>query len=344
MLCDRRRADGEDHQDHPQQADYLDVPRLFENDTRGSALRGTRPLISPQEYWDDHPEICAVVTREYHCGTYHRKLKESFELIDTRIDRHVFDRLRPWFFRLRADALPAVSAGETIMISQNLSMSLMTLIARNQLGEWDQERNLKAPYDYFYHFRHDLRDHSEQELASSEHQEVDVLLDYIDSTQGKQFEKVDAMFESGAVHRDMFSKLFRPNELIVTTQEGHPRAYLVERTYVSDRRSALDRQSITLECWTWDFDGSFRKKTSQLQVAWPSHNPLTVPITGLSAWPLRLDKSTMRERLEKRGQFFWACRYKNLVSYSAPSATIFELQVVSTDDQTALPCSARCPD
>lgn len=125
---------------------------IFQNDTRGSALRGVRPLINTQEYWDDHPEICAVVTREYHCGTYHRKLKESFQLIDTGIDRHVFNRLRPWFFRLPANGPPAVSAGETTMISQNLSMSLVTLIGRNQLGEWDQERNLKAPYDYFYHF------------------------------------------------------------------------------------------------------------------------------------------------------------------------------------------------
>ena len=323
VLCDHRRADGEDHQDHPEQADYLDVPRLIENDTRGSALRGVKPLINPQEYWDDHPEICAVVTREYHCGIYHRKLKESFQLIDTGIDRHVFNRLRPWFFRLRANGPPAVSAGETIMISQNLSMSLMTLIGRNQLGEWDQERNLKAPYDYFYHFRHDLRDHSEQELTPPERQELEVLLDYIDLTQGEKFDKVDAMFESGVVHRDLFSKLFRPNDMVVTMQEGHPRAYLAEKIYVNDRRSALDRQSITLDCWTWDFDGSFRKKTSQLQVPWPPYNPPTVPITGLPAWPLRLDKSNMRERLEKRGRYFWQCRYKQLVSYSAPSPTIF---------------------
>jgi hypothetical protein len=43
VLCDHKRVEGEDHQDHPQGADYLDVPRFFANDTRGSPLRGKQP-------------------------------------------------------------------------------------------------------------------------------------------------------------------------------------------------------------------------------------------------------------------------------------------------------------
>ena len=332
VLCHHRRVDGEDHEDHPQTADYLDVPRLYKNDTRGSALRGLQPLTNPQEYWDDHPEVCAVVTREYSCGTYHRRQKDQFHLIATGIDKHVVNRLRAWFFRLHGDGPPAVSVGETIMVSQTLTMSLMTLVATNQLGEWNQERNLKAPYDYFYHFRHDLRQLSKIQLQELDRRELDVLLDYIDLTQGKKFDEVDDLFESGKVRREYFGKLFRPNELIVTTQEGHPRAFMADKAYVndmSDRRIALERQSITLECWTWDFDGSFRKKPSQLQVAWPQTLSPTIPITSLSAWPLRLDQSDMRERLDKRGKYFWKCRYKALVSYKAPTPTIFELQVVS---------------
>lgn len=108
-----------------------------------------------------------------------------------------------------------------------------------------------------------------------------MLLDYIDLTQGEKFDKVDAMFESGVVHRDMFSKLFRPNAMVVTIQEGHPRAYLAEKIYVNDRRSALDRQSITLECWTWTSMGaSVRTLTASSSLATtqashgPDHRPL----------------------------------------------------------------------
>ena len=328
VICDNRRADGEDHEEHSPSADYLDEPRLFKGDTRGTALRGMQPLLNPQEYWDDHPEVCAIVTKEYNCSSYHRRVRDRFHLIAPGIDRHVFNKFRAWFYRLDVDGPSAVSVGESIIISQPLVSSLIELIHDNQLGEWDQERNLKAPYDYFYHFRRHLRQHSEKQLEPAYHEELEVLLDYIDETQGDNFNRVDAMFESGMVHREIFGKLFRPNDLIVTSQEGHPRGFVAERVYVNDRQSASERQSVTLECWTWDFDGSFRKKATQIQVSWPGNVP-RIPVTSLSAWPLRLDKSDMRERLDKRGKMFWACRYKKLVSYNAPTPTIFELQVTN---------------
>ena len=329
VICDNRAADGEDHQDHPAQSDYLDVPRLFKNDTRGSALRGAKPLLNPREFWEDHPEVSAIVTREYRCGSYHRQLKGSFRIIAQVADRQTRNRLRPWLYRLDDDGPPAVNPTESITISETLSASLMTLALGNQLGEWSQERDLMAPYDYFYHFRESLRRSSQLQLPTWDRQELEVLLDYIDETQGKKFDKVDDVFAHGQVHRDIFSKLFRPNELVVTNQEGHPRAYIAEKVYMNDRRAALERPTITLECWAWEFDGSFRKKTTQLQVSWPQTHHATISVTSLLAWPLRLEKPEMEKRLEDRGKEFWTCRKRRLISYYSPTPTIFELQVTN---------------
>ena len=52
-----------------------------------------------------------------------------------------------------------------------------------------------------------------------ESQELIVMLDHIDTAQGAIFDKVDEVFASVYVHREIFSKLFAPNELIVTPQE-----------------------------------------------------------------------------------------------------------------------------
>jgi hypothetical protein len=328
VVCGHHRAEGEDHQDHPSTADYLDEPRLFAKDYRGSALRGQQPLVNPQEYWDEHPEVCAVITKEYNCSHYHRRVKDYFQVIANDIDRQVFNRLKPWLFRLPDNGPPAVSTSESIMISPTLTNALITLAMRNQLGEWNSEQHLKAPYDYFYHFRHDLRELSKKQFTPYDRQELVVLLDYIDRTQGPKFDQVDKVFADGKVTREYFSKLFRPNDLIVTSQEGQMRAHVAEKAYMGDGR-ALERQSVSLECWTWDFDGSFRKKTSQLTVSWPPTMHHQVPITQLNAWPLRLDKSDLREKLQKRGEYVWKCRKRRLMSYTSPTPTIFELQVVS---------------
>jgi hypothetical protein len=200
---------------------------------------------------------------------------------------------------------------------------------QNQLGDCDQERNSKGPYGCFYHFRHDLRKHLTSQLSAADRQELEVLLAYINETQGEKFDKVDTMFKSGTVHREIFSKLFRPNDLIVTTQDVRPRAYIAERAYVSDRCSPLERQTISLECWTWDFDGSLRKQATPLQVAWQPNSPNTVRVRSFSAWPLRLGDSKLRDHLEKRGKQLWSCRHKKMITYNALTPSMSEMQVVS---------------
>jgi hypothetical protein len=325
--CDGSRVDGENHQEHQSNgdSDYLDIPRLFANDTRESALRGQQPPRDFEEYYEDNPGICMVVYRIYSCTAYHRKVKDSFEALAAGIDRRVLHRLPPFFFRLPDTGPPARIKSEYISFTSGISSAVVNEVAASdpfQLADWKADRHLRAPYDYFYHFRRSLRQQSASVLDIAERQELDVLLDYIDQTQGARFDQVDAIFASGNVHLNNFRKLFAPNDLIVTMQEGYPRAYIAERS------SSSKKQILRLECWTWVFDGSFRRKDEVISVHWPAPDSAVVPIDSLIAWPLRLDKSDLRQRLEKRGREFWSCRHRRFVSYDAPNQTIFELQTV----------------
>jgi hypothetical protein len=325
VSCNHSIVEGEDHQDHPRSADYLDVPRLFANDTRGSPLRGTQPLTDFEEYFENHPEICLVVYKLYSCTAYHRLLKDSFETMVSGIDRQVFNRLRPWFFSLKHNGSPARAVSENIEImSDTLQAAMSAVVASDnqRLASWNAELDLTAPYDYFYHFRHVLKNQSAEVLTPAELVELDVLLDYIDESYGATFDEVDAAFSTGYVHRTHFTKLFGPNELIVTTQGEFPSAYIAERS------SGIQGDVIDLECWSWVFDGSFRKGHVKITIPWPEPGASRVPISSLAARPLRLDTSNLQQRLEKRGQEFWSCRNRRFVSYIAPTQIIYELQTV----------------
>jgi hypothetical protein len=220
VSCNHRKVEGEDHQDHPHSADYLDVPRLFANDTRGSPLRGTQPLTDFEEYFENHPEICLVVYKLYSCTAYHRLVKDSFENMVAGIDRQVFNRLRPWFFSLKHDGSPARAVSENIVImSDTLQAAMSAVVASDnqRLASWNAKLDLTAPHDYFYHFRHVLKKQSGEVLTPAELVELDVLLDYIDGSYGVIFDEVDAAFSTGYIHRTHFTKLFGLNKLIITT-------------------------------------------------------------------------------------------------------------------------------
>ena len=325
VLCSRNRAEGEDHQEHPLRADYLDVPRLFSNDTRGSPLRGKQPISDIEEYCEINPKVCMVVYRVYNCSEYHKNVKDFFETIAHGIDRQVFNKLRPWFFRIKDDGPPAKFSSETIKVTSELlygAMDAVTALDSERLSEWNSDSALTAPYDYFYHYRHQLRQRAASILIESEQAEFDKLLNYIDETQGAHFDEVDAAFAEGKIRRGCLTKAFGPKELIVTYQDRYPQAWIAERSSVSSGRG------IILHCWCWVFDGGFRKAEKTIDVPWPDSNRSVVPLTDLVAWPLRLDKSDLQQRLERRGKDFWSCRHRRFVTYVAPTKTIFELQTV----------------
>jgi hypothetical protein len=329
VYCSNSDVDGEDHSDHPATSDFLDVPRLHLNDTRGSALRGTQivPDQGADGFWDDKP---VIVTKMYSCEAYHQRVKRSFQLISLGPKVVWPSKLRPWIVALKDSGPPCVPFSESIGISKSLNDALSDFAAAKypEMGMWDQQQDLRAPYDYFYHFRHKLRDQGPSFFGRQRHQELLVLLDYVDSSQGIRFDEADHLLDKGRVDRNIFSKLFAPNEIVITQQDGHPKAYLAERATFRPKAHGQDA-AVELQCWSWEFDGSFRKRDERIMVFWPPSDPREIQIDSLFAWPLRLDKSGIEARLLKRGRDFWSCRKRRLVSYDSPTPTIFELQVTN---------------
>jgi hypothetical protein len=74
---------------------------------------------------------------------------------------------------------------------KNTSWSLVDLleaidehISRHSIGSWQPEHDLQAPYDYFYHFRHTLRDVYAPGMSGSDRTDLATLLKYIEDARG----------------------------------------------------------------------------------------------------------------------------------------------------------------
>lgn len=329
VVCDLRKTSEEDHSQHHGTAYYQDEPRLFAKDTRGSALRGQRIIQDLGAYLEEQQQLAFVVYKDYDCPRYHDQMKEHFvNMAPENIDRASFLRLKPWFQVVPQDTEPVSARAEQIVISQvHLMAAFEELVSQDveNLGFWNRETSLRAPYDYFYHTHSRIREllTDSTDLSDATSPSISLLLDYVEAACHPQWAETDSLFEQGLVTANTFSKLFRPGEIIVGDEDGIIWAYRAKNV------DLLGSSRTSIICWTLAFDGALHRVTSQILVEWHGRKDETIEVQDLEAWPLRLDKTGLRDCLEKRGIAFWQCRRKSLFSYDGPQSSTFEVQTVS---------------
>jgi hypothetical protein len=318
---------GGNHTQHLPQLQYLDVPRLFAGDSKVSALRGEIHFPDLEDYLESNPDISFIVYRSYSCNEYHEAVKDDFDRLQIpQIDPAVISQLRAYFFALKRDGEAASPSVEDIrIISEDLqdAMTTMESLHPDQFGTWDPQRGMRAPYLQLYHCRPLMDDYATMpsgDLSQTHQDHIRTLFNYVIASYGEEYQEVDDLFESGLVNQYHIPKLFGPNEIVVTLVNSQPSAY------ISEICPALEDGHLKLNCWSWDFDGLFRKEKSGLSVPWPQDSD-TVPISSLRVYPLRYDRSGLEERLRNRGKQFWSCRKRNFVGYESPNPT-FEVQAV----------------
>lgn len=73
----------------------------------------------------------------------------------------------------------------------------------------------------------------------------------------------------------------------------------------------------TFKALKWlDFDGCLQEKTVTFQFTAKAESNKPFDIITLDLFPVDFTGSSLRDRLVARGQKFWACRERKLVSYS----------------------------
>ena len=317
------------HRRHAQTALFLDQPQLFARDNRASSLRGRRPVnVRLEDYLAAEPDVSLVVVRTYDCVTYHRGVDEEFMRMPLpAADSGLPSELRPYFDVLETDVSPARAREEFIHISQPFRNAMEQLLNAEPLLFAQWEASLVPPYLQMYHLRGRMRELAGEVLDDWLGAHVVLLLDYVDSAFGRQYREADRMFDKGMVTLKYLDMLFGPNEVIVTVEEGEQVAYVSTLCPKPIRGSGGHVTHVSLQCYTWAFDGAFRRERKQIDVHWPAKDGNPIAISKLSAYPLRRDLAgELKKVLRDRGEMFWSCRKRNFVGYTAPRAS-FEIQV-----------------
>jgi hypothetical protein len=328
VLCSRSKRY---HDRHQPSTDYFDVPRLLAGANRTTALQGRRELVDAEGFLEEQTGFSFVVFINYRCETYHEELKQSFTRVPMpRMDPSIENGVKPYFHILQQDGSPAVSTSEVLVLSASLEEALQKLCEQHPdaLREWQETEELVYPYPQLYRCRELFTGDMSKVLDRSHQVHLETLSDYLDKRLTDDYDEAAALFEAGLVTQKHWDKLFCADEIVVTIRDGQSRAF----TIMSSPLHHSD--ALALQCWSWEFDGSFFRKDSTLRISWPSKSNC-IPITELSVYPLRYAEKGLEEKLQSRGQTFWACRKRKYISYDVP------LQGLSVQIVSAMP-RVRC--
>ncbi len=173
-----------------------------------------------------------------------------------------------------------------------------------------------SPAEYSRYFFYHHRDAIHQAVTTDPcGGDVKSLLTHLLDSPDPMYAKCGILFGQGLVTPETLPWLFQPNEVVVCNSGLGEVAYVLRDCPVLVGGAGSD--SVELACWNWGYDGrSLRRKEETVAVTAPRGNP--VPITQLSAYPLRYADERTRLRLFERGSRFWALRNPAHVSYEGP--------------------------
>ena len=233
---------------------------------------------------------------------------------------------------------------QTLMLTSEHMISAVEQLGRRIpdfdkfFPNFDPDAEIPAPYTFIYHSI-PLFDHVVPHLTPLGIELLEMLNENVLASHGKEYLAAKQYQAKGIVSRRLVKYLVRPGDVLVSTQDSVPLAYVAttwakEEAYKEDvsnpdegrlhkitaekhKGPKIRTYNFRVAAWSWAFDGSFEQKriTIQIQLKVGDEDD-EVSITSLNYFPLRFDTNGLQQLLEERGNIFWKCRTKRLVSYS----------------------------
>ena len=309
VLCSRQH---QDHEQHEPCRDYSDVPYLSPNANRCSELAGRYPLRKVEWYLDDQPHVSFATLLLYDCIAYHARVTDIFESqpMPANMTEATLRVAKPYFSFLSERPEEVTPYLQTIVISRGLRTALKTLESSypQLLRNWDHEENLRYPQLQLYHCRELFSNATAKTLPPGQQDHLRFLSSYLNLRLSTEYQEAEEQFHAGIVHRRHWTKLYRPNDIVVTVVDGEELAYL------NTNYPIVDGNVLTLQCWSWGFDGKFFRQLHEMRVSWTSDST-TMTLSDLRCYPLRYGRKGLSEERARCGEVFWSCRKRKYVEY-----------------------------
>lgn len=170
----------------------------------------------------------------------------------------------------------------------------------------DNSRRDLYEVKFFYHHRMALKA-SLSNLSGLLREHVNDILSFLQNHHGAVYSETDDLLSRGLIHRDQLEMLFCPNDVLISRDSGLLSAFVL-RSWPSGY------SMLTLDCWSWGFDGqSLHRKSTLKTLTRPPKD--IVSIRDLEVYPLRYANEEDTYILQARGKKFWDLRYKTIASY-----------------------------
>ncbi|KAM6484613.1 AAA family ATPase [Trichoderma sp. SZMC 28011] len=290
---------------------YLDQPLYSKGPTSsGEFFEGNHPLHDISSHISNHPEICCLIYRDYD-ATSLTKREPPDEDLDTRVSPE--------------------KIGEFIEpVTESLASAIVRFLDHYKFNTVNtaevNSTKLVAPYITIYHARQDDLTSFMGTLEESQRIQFRVMMDYILSQYENEYKLVYEMTSKGKITQKYIEYLFKPGEILVLGQDQEARGFFCKTWISKSKRNSrvVHRKSpnkdnftsvLTLETWSWDFDGEFSKKETNINMDFDAKDHSEKNINELFIRPLRYVDDPTKTRLKVRGEWLWKCREKRMVSY-----------------------------
>ena len=320
---------------------FTGAPSWTEKETGEYIITGHEPISDPDEYYRVNRDVAFVICRKYNEYAKFPGLNSNGQAQDGELP------------------LPKPQSECVKLVVPEMVQAMRSFFSTiPELDEFSRELDLggeiTAPYLFWYHFRNRVSA-GIGHLSGIERDLMLLFRDWIEGTYKGIWGYVDGLFSRKMVTPWSIRYLVRPGEVVVSRKGKGIVSYIAagwvkeadkkrlskdmgslgtadSDTALGDREVRVwdRRPSDSAACpdwylavWRWGYDGTFRKVHSTLKIVLPAsaqHN--AVAMSSLDVYPLRFGDGLVRNCLWERGQTFWMCRKRRLVSYATSSGVV----------------------
>jgi hypothetical protein len=310
-LCVLHRVFCECNQDSHRTAMFLDPPRRETGDRRWH-LEGDSIIPPLSVFLDDNPDIVLVVYKDYKC---------KFDA-DLSSRKRIAHSNNP---TIETEKQSPAASSESMIIKSNPLLEAMIMITTegemsgNEPAHFAIGGEIRSPYHYLYYNRASLRQNLRR--ADDEHQIlVNLLLDYAEKSFQASYDEANILFSQGLVSFETLPYLFEPKMHVVRQISGEIIAYQTKGWIEALKKPKAPEEIGCLRCWSWSFDGCFRKRKYEFLMEWPDSRREVKQIKTLAVYPIKYAEPGVEDELFSRGEKFWDCRNRIYVSYDNQEA------------------------
>ncbi|KAL7934584.1 AAA family ATPase [Trichoderma chlorosporum] len=294
---------------------YLDQPLWLEGELSSrEALVGNLPLNNISSYLSKHPEVCGILYRDYDVAS----------ILNTEpLDEEWDTKVKP---KYTSEKVELVTASLTTAYSKFLdyySFNVEGIIPAESV-------ELRVPYIAIYYTRGDVLNPFLELLESKQRATFQALKNCIVSQYENEYNVVDGMIRRGTITQTYIKYLFKPGDVIIQGKGESSSGYMC-KSWLDEDKTDQDQSSdgfidkpliptniqtrtkFSMSAWRWTFDSEFSREIQTLALSFDANSEMEISDLGIR--PFRFVDEPTKVRLRSRGEWFWKCRMRRIVSY-----------------------------